>query len=157
MLKILHNIGDLDLSQFYRVYRETVAKNAALVGLRLAEKEIYDDLSIFLDARDAVCCLWRVEGRYVCCVRREAYRDGFLLTCLETAPEERRKGYASLLLSAVIAREKEVGRVPAYVHVHKHNKASIALHTELGFRVIADVARLVDGTVSTSFYTMKYE
>ena len=157
MLKILHNIGQMNFSHMLHVYGEAVERTAGTAGTLAAEQALYDDLQLFFSSHKAICCVWEIAGLYVSCVRAEPYRDGVLLTCLETAPEARRRGYASSLLMALLKHIKVTDGSPVYVHVHKENCPSVALHKKLGFRVIADSARLVDGTVSTSFMTMKYE
>lgn len=156
MLKILHNISQLNYSQLLCVYDETVKSRSAAIGVLAAEQEFYDDLLLFFSADKAVLCVWELEEKYTSCVRAEPYLDGFLLTCLETTPGARRRGYASSLLLALLERIKVTDGSPVYVHVHKENRASDALHRKLGFRVIADSARLIDGTVSTLYFTMKY-
>ena len=157
MLKILHNICDLDFSQILDVYGETVDRATERAGQSLVEQSLYDDLSLFLTERNTACYVWMVKGRYTSCVRSELYADGILLTCLETAPEARRRGYAASLLKEVIALAREQARLPIYVHIHNKNEPSITLHKQLGFCLDADYARLVDGTVSRSYCTMKFE
>lgn len=157
MLKTLHNIRDLDFAQIQYIYSEAINRNAIKVGIVSGEQALYEDFSLFLSEEDAVCCMWETDGRCVSCVRCEKYSNGFLLTCLETAPQERRKGYALLLVSEVLAWLRKQSRMPVYVHIHNRNKASVALHEQLGFRIIADYAHLIDGTVSRSYYTMKFE
>ena len=80
---------------------------------------------------------------------------GILMTCLESAPERRRKGIAQALLRSVFELLRQQGCRFVYVHINKKNRPSLALHNKLGFRVIADSARLADGTVSQDFFTMK--
>ena len=157
MLRILHNFHNLDFSQFTNVYHETIELAAVRDGRTAAEQAFYEDLSLFLTNRDAVCCVWECGGKYTSCVRYEPYMDGTLLTCLETSPQNRRKGYARSLVKALLDLAIEQKQLPVYVHIHKNNKASIALHKGLGFRKIADYAHLVDGTVSTSYFTLKFE
>ena len=66
-------------------------------------------------------------------------------------------GYALLMLKALIFELRNATALPIYVHVDNKNKASLGLHKKLGFKKYFDYARLVDGTVTSQFCTMKYE
>lgn len=151
MLKIVKSLRDLDYPQLLTVYREQLKKSA----VRGVEVAFYEDLSLFLSKRDNVCCLWAPQGRYAACVRVEPYRDGFLMTCLETAPDCRRQGIAYALVNAVLQDLSQQSGKCAYVHIAKNNRSSIGLHKKVGFRVVSDSARLVDGTVSQKYFTLK--
>ena len=151
MLKIANTIRQLDYTQLLQVYSEQLQG----CGVYGSESEFYEDLTSFLFDPDRFCCLWVCDGRYAACVRVEPYRNGILMTCLETAPERRRKGIAQALLSSVFELLRQQGCRFVYVHINKKNRPSLALHNKLGFRVIADSARLADGTVSQKFFTMK--
>ena len=157
MLRIFRKIGDLQFSEILKVYRESTTCAAATIGMRAAEEELYEDLSLFFLSRSTAMYVWEQDEGYVTCVRCEEYLGGALLTCLETAPEARRKGYALALLQELLALLKTENKLPAYVHIHKHNSASVALHIGLGFCIVKESAQLVDGTVSSDYYTMKYE
>lgn len=153
MLKIVKSLRDLDYPQLLAVYREQLEKSA----VRGREAAFYEDLSLFLAKRDNVCCLWAPQGRYAACVRVERYRDGFLMTCLETAPECRRQGFAYALVKTILRNFSQHGDKRVYVHVAKNNHPSINLHSKVGFRTVSDSARLVDGTVSQNYMTMEIE
>lgn len=151
MLKILKSLRDLDYPQLLSVYREQLGKSA----VREAEVAFYEDLSLFFANKSNMCCLWAPQGRYTACVRVEPHSDGVLMTCLETAPECRRRGFAYALVNAVLQECSQEGCRCAYVHIVKNNHPSIHLHRKVGFRVVSDSARLVDGTVSQNYITMQ--
>ena len=153
MLKTAKSIAELDYAQLLNVYVEHLFSS----GSYGSESVFYDDLSDFLAAPEHICCLWAPEGRYKACVRVEPHRDGVLLTCLETAPECRRQGYGLSLVAATLQFLIQKDCRSAYVHVAKKNSPSIALHRKIGFYTISDSARLVDGTVSQNYITMKID
>lgn len=157
MLKILYNIQNLAFEPIRYIYSETIERIAEQDGITAAECAVYDDISLFLSEKDTVCFLWESDGHCVSCVRCERYADGLLLTCLETAPQDRRKGYATMLIAEILTRLSKQDALPVYVHIHNKNRASFSLHKRLGFHIVSDFAKLVDGTISRSYCTMKYE
>ena len=98
--------------------------------------------------------MWISGGRYIAALRVEPYRDGYLITGLETAPDARRKGYATKLLQGVIAHLKDEGKVPVYSHVDKGNHASMAVHKKCGFQILYDYGVYLDGSVFQTSYTL---
>lgn len=116
------------------------------------EQDFLDDLHAFFSCGVAQLYVWQQGEDYYSALRLEPYRDGFLISCLETAPDQRRAGYGGLLLSSVV---KKAGK-PVYVHIEKRNRASISLHTKCGFVKISDHAVYVDGSVYQSSCTMRY-
>lgn len=121
------------------------------VGLRLAEQDFYSYLKdCFFITENAVYALYELDGRYVSALRYEPYKDGFLISALETKPAERMKGFASRLLMEVLPQIS--GKV--YSHVSKNNVASLAVHEKCGFRIISDQARYLDGSVNSWSFTL---
>ncbi len=110
-----------------------------------------EDLQLFFRCNRAFVAQWVVHDAPVAAVRIEPYRDGYLITCLETAPQCRRMGYAAALMCAVMEDTPGV----YYAHVDKRNRASLRLHEKLGFRVFLDHAVHVDGSVFTNSFTLK--
>ena len=55
------------------------------------------------------------------------------MEALETAPEHRKKGYASELIRALIGKFEEDGTVVIRSNVRKTNIASLATHQKCGF------------------------
>lgn len=133
MLKVAKSMAQLPLEQLERVY-----------GGRLDVEYLRYE---FFTATGSVYCLWLIDGLCVSAARLEPWRDGILLTGLETAPDCRNRGYARALLQSVQAYLKEQGRDRLYSHIHHRNVASIHVHKICGFRKISDCAAYLDGSV----------
>lgn len=163
MLIIAEHLRDLSFGMLMEVYREGNLENGKDFWpkesperqLALAEQDFYDYLSqTFFRVPEAYYALWAVDGCYVSALRMEPYRDGVLLTGLETAPEQRRRGYAKALIRAVLAARNH-GKV--YSHVSKRNQASLGTHAACGFQKILDHAVYADGSILTSSVTLLAE
>lgn len=150
MLKICRRYSELNIPALLAVYEESLGKTG---GSRfLAEQDFCDYLrEDFFRVSGAYCALWLHEGCYVCALRVEPYRDGFLISVLETAPQDRRRGYGAALVTAVCQIS-----FPVYVHVQKANVASLSLHRRCGFQEHLDYGILLDGTVSRQYVTLRY-
>jgi GNAT superfamily N-acetyltransferase len=121
----------------------------------LAEQEFHQYLrECFFQTPGAVYAIWAVDGRYVSALRLEPYQDGLLLEALETAPNQRRKGYAVALINAVF--EKVRGQ-KIYSHVSKKNFPSLETHKACGFEMLMDYAVYSDGSVLRNNYTLSYK
>lgn len=140
MLIIAKGLNELSCSGLMEIYRENSRRASA-------EADAYGDLLDFFRQPGAVVCVWQERGRYRCALRLEPYRDGLLLTGLETAPGDRGRGYATALLRAVLA---EWERVPVYSHIYHRNRASIRVHEKTGFVRISDTAVFLDGSASAA-------
>ncbi len=160
LLLVVKKMADLDFRQLMDVYREGNLENAAEFfsnvpenqWLLLAEQSFYQYLrEIFFATEGAFYAIWVDEGRYVSALRMEPYRDGLLLEALETAPQQRNRGYACALIHAVLSY---VGESKVYSHVSKKNHASLAVHQKCGFHRIADHAVYADGSVFQSSCTL---
>lgn len=162
MLKIIHSVKELDFGQLCSVYTQSIGQSGSEYYPWLspakqqlqAEQDFYSFLKCFFKEESAFCAVWTVERRAVSALRVEPYGDGLLLEGLETAPEERRKGYAVSLVCSVLSYLKEQNTVQIYSHVDKTNLASLALHKACGFCKILDHAVYVDGSVSHNAYTL---
>ena len=159
MLQIVRNMRELDFPALMEVYEEGNRENGEELwpelpeGLRMlrAEQAFRQYLQeCFFVTPEAVCCIWRENGRYVSALRLEPYQDGLLLEALETAPGHRRKGYAAALIMAVLER---FGQQKIYSHVSKRNTASLGAHEKCGFHRIADHAVYADGSYMTNHVT----
>lgn len=160
MLLIAGSLSQLSFSALMEVYagsnlekaREDYFPEPEAVGLRLAEADFYAYLSqVFFTGQGSVYAIWAEKERYVSALRLERWQDGLLLTGLETAPDCRGQGYAGLLIRAVL--EKYPGQ-NIYSHVHKENKASLAVHERCGFQRILDYSRYLDGSVNSRACTL---
>ena len=163
MLLILDKLKDLSFSQLMDVYEEGNRKNAEEFWPDLdlsqqilqAEQEFYQYLlQVFFPTAHARYYIWEEKGRYVSALRLEPYRDGMLLEALETAPPQRKKGYAVQLIQAVQAACPEQ---KLYSHVSKRNPASLRTHEKCGFHRIADHAVYADGSVNSRSVTLCWE
>lgn len=166
MLAVFRSMRDLRFGELMKVYEQSNLEQGRLKfpqesegrQLALAEQECYGYLrQCFFTLPEAAVCVWQVEGRYVCALRLEPWKDGMLLTGLETAPEERGKGYACALICAAQEYLSRQGKGKLYSHISKGNAASIHVHEKCGFRKIRDHAVFLDGSVGRKSSTFLYE
>ena len=101
-----------------------------------------------------VYALWEDGGTYVSAVRLLPWANGMLIAGLETKKQARNLGYATKLLRAVAeyARANEVCCL--FSHVHKNNGTSAAVHAAMGFTLLRDNAKLLDGSVVSDHHTL---
>lgn len=163
MLKIATSLKDLSFSRLMEIYIESNLENGEDQWpelsedrrLLLAEQGFYDYLrESFFRTTGAAYAVWELDGKYVSALRLEPYKDGLLLEALETAPAERRKGYAEALIQAV---QHRTGGTKIYSHVHKENVPSLKIHEKCGFRRGMEYAAYIDGSFNHRCCTMVYE
>ena len=158
MLLIMKRLEELDFSALMDVYIEGNLEKAEEYGdggLLRAEWEFRDYLrEDFFRQRNAFYAVWEEKGKYVSALRLEPHKDGWLLEALETAPDRRRKGYAKMLIGAVL---ELMGQTIVYSHVSKRNEASLRTHYACGFRKHLDYVVYLDGSVSRRAVTLKYD
>ena len=162
MLRIFTSSRDLRFGALMDVYAESNEEKANErpdlprgFALELAEQDFRQYLNeVFFPTSGAILALWEMQGKYVCALRLEPYKDGFLLAGLETHPDQRKKGYAATLIAAV---QQRMESVKIYSHVNKRNVASLKTHEKCGFRVISDRAVYINGSVDSRCYTFLYE
>ena len=166
MLIIAKSFRDLSFEKLMLVYREGNQENGAVRWpeeppqrqIALAEEDFRDYLlDVFFRERDAVYLIWEEAERYVSALRLEPYQDGLLLEALETAPEERRKGYGSALVRQAQDYLCAQGDLRLYSHVNRRNHASLKTHFSCGFQKQLDCARLIDGSVDSRCVTLVWE
>ena len=77
-----------------------------------------------------------------------------MIEALETVPDERRKGYASQLITETLSflRSKNIRKV--YSHIDKRNVESLRVHIKCGFQRTAESATYIDGTVTQKSCTL---
>ena len=161
MLKIIDFADQLPFGQIMDIYecsnRDRGKCNFPQLDeseqLLLAEQDFYAYLQDVLNRHLAIIALWSAEGRAVAALRLEKYHDGLLLAGIETAPAERRKGYASALVCAIV---NHFPNCKIYSHIFNGNHASVSLHTKCGFKKIADMAVLLDGSATNEASTYMY-
>lgn len=112
---------------------------------------------VFFRQKGAAYCILADGDTYICAARIEEYKDGVLLTALETKPDCRASGNGKILLTALLEHCALCGNLPVYSHVDNKNVASMNLHLGCGFRILKDSARFLDGSVSTDSKTLIYE
>ena len=163
MLRLVHSMKGLPFGALMEVYAQSNRENSEEFwpdlsygeGLLRAEQEFYQYLQqVFFPTRGAVYCLWEVAGRPVAALRLEPYRDGLLLEALETAPEQRQKGYAAALIRAVLDAYQDH---KIYSHVGKGNLASLRTHLSCGFQRVSERAVYADGSVNDRCCTLLYK
>ena len=146
MLKLIYTMAELDTEQLLGIYKE----------------HNWDELDFLSYLREdffrqpgAVYAVWVEGSAYKSAVRLERYRDGVLLHSLETAPNERKKGYAYILLMHFLDYLRTTDCQSVYAHVEKHNKESLALHKKCGFEIISDTAVYLDETITHNSNTLR--
>ena len=155
MLCFAKSLWQLRFGDLMEVYIEGNLEKAGEAGLLQAEQDFYQYLrETFFATEGAVYALWEVSGKYVSALRLEPYKDGLLLAALETAPRERRKGYAQCLIQAVLV---ELAGKKIYSHVDKDNVPSLTVHEKCGFRKISDSATYIDGSVDDRAVTLCHQ
>lgn len=163
MLLIAEKLRQLRFGRLMEVYAEGNRENAGYFypnlppqqGILEAEQDFYRYLQDgFFATEGAFYAVWEESGCYYSALRLEPYRDGLLMEAVETAPEHRRKGYASRLMREVFAY---MGKGVVYVHIDKGNLPSIGLHEKMGFEKIQNYAVYIDGSVNQSSGTYRLE
>lgn len=163
MLRRIYSMKELPFGALMEVYAESNEENGREFWPELSsgeqllrsEQEFYQYLQqVFFKTEGASYCLWEVGGRPFSALRLEPYRDGLLLEALETAPRQRRKGYAAALIRAVL---ESLGQMKVYSHVGKRNTASLNTHLSCGFCRISEQAVYADGSVNDRCCTLLYE
>lgn len=152
---LFNSPAGLDVSQLSYVYRESIEKDR--FGYRRFHQPLQDFEDYwryeFFSVPGASCAVLELDGNYMSVLRLEPYRDGLLITGLETAPEHRSKGMATNLLSGVIQRLKAAGGSRLYSHIERRNKPSVCVHRSCGFCLLLDYAVFLDGSVSQKYDT----
>ena len=147
MLKLIYSMAELDTEQLLGIYREHGWDETDFLSY------LRED---FFRQPNAVYAVWVEDSEYKSAVRLEPYRDGLLLHSLETAPNDRRKGYAYNLVIHILDFLRTTNYKVVYSHIDKRNRASLALHRKCGFEIVADTATYLDGTVTQYSNTLCY-
>ena len=163
MLTLAVSLRMLRFSELMEVYSETNSKEAenrfgdpAGFGLQQVEQDFRAYLQhVFFRTKGAVYALWEYSGRYVCALRLEPYRDGLLISALETHPGFRRRGYACSLITQIQNAFPQGTKL--YSHVEKRNIPSMRVHEQTGFQCISNQAVYLDGSVDSRCSTLFYE
>ena len=156
MLKIIRSMKELDFAPLMQIYEEGNRENGAERYPQLpenqqilcAEQDFYAFLREFFRESEAFYAIWLENGVHTAALRMEPYRDGLLLEALETMPDLRRRGYARALINETMAFLRSCGGCKIYSHVHKKNKASLAVHEACGFQRTLEYAVYINGNVN---------
>lgn len=166
MLLIAKSMPEISFGKLLEVYSAGLLEQAGEEyaylpcgqALLQVEQSFYQYLrECFFSTQGSVYCIWQEGTHYLSALRLEPYRDGFLLSALETMPQYRNRGYAEMLMKAVLQNLKEFGVTRVYSHIDRRNRASLAVHRRCGFRQILEYAVYLDGSVSASAGTYLYE
>ena len=108
-------------------------------------------LGKFMSKNKNTYYVWEVDGEWVSALRLTKLDDYYFMEALETAPEHRKRGYASDLINAVIQKLEDKENVVIRSNVRKTNTASLATHQKCGF--------IIEGESGTDncFYVMLYQ
>ena len=152
MLICAKTFRELDLDSLMEVYLEGNRENGEDLypdesperQMELAKRDFESYLRESFYAQEHACYwIWSEDGEYRSALRLEPYQDGLLLEALETHPDQRRKGYAKKLISAVLEQLPTGTRV--YSHISKRNTPSLASHRSCGFAKLLDYCVDTDG------------
>lgn len=157
MLLIADKIENIEISRLFTVYSETISSMKQEYGAFRGEYAFIISLQEFLSSENAYLGIWCVDGIYMSAVRLEPYRDGYILSCLESAPEHRNCGAAKAIITEMINFANDRGFLPLYSHIHKSNLASIKAFTHCGFEITGKPAVFLDGSVYASYHTLYYK
>ena len=166
MLLIVQKLHQLSFGALMEIYRDANREHGAELApeesperqIALSEQEFYAYLrDDFFTRENCTYYIWQKDGRYVSALRLEPFRDGLLLEALETAPDQRSRGYATQLIGSVLQLLAQQGGVRLYSHVNKRNRASLRVHRACGFAVRLDYAAFIDGSVNRQAYTLCLE
>ena len=145
MLTCYSRYSELDIQQILAIYAQARRRDY------YDDSDFLEDISLFFRGSGSALWTWTEQGTPVAAVRTEPYKDGYLISCLETAPQQRRRGFGRKLLLALLAKQSGI----YYAHVDKRNHPSLALHKDVGFAVWLDHAVHVDGSVYAGSYTLR--
>ena len=166
MLVVLNRLTDISFGALMEVYIDANREHGLELApgepearqIALSEQDFYSYLhDSFFTCPGAMYCIWEENKQYVSALRLEPYQDGLLLEALETAPSQRRKGYAVQLIQSVQRMLEQQGSVRIYSHVNKKNLPSLKTHFRCGFETYLDYASYIDGSVNYRAYTLRYE
>ena len=153
MLTYIRDTKSIPFFEISQVYQQSIEDPGQSENLWQEEQDLYHELQDLIEHRKGVLALWCTEQGIQTVLRLEKHLDGYLIHSLQTRQQSRRKGFARKLMTAVL-HDHPKGTV-FYSHVMKDNVASLQLHLRCGFQVHSDMARLMDGTVSNRYVTLK--
>lgn len=148
MLRKITEYRDLDERKLMDIYSESNYENTDYFfpeetdkekAVRQVEAGFLDFLkNDFFSKPEAAVWVYEESGTWFSALRTCRIRDVYFLEALETRPDQRKKGYAALLLSAVADALKKQGPFRLYDCVSKRNTASLKTHEKCGFRIVSE-------------------
>ena len=149
MLITITEFKDLDTRKLMDIYSESNYENTdyfypdeqdKAAAVRKVEEGFLDFLkNDFFGQAGASYWILEEDGVWVSALRLSRIQtDLYYLEALETRQDQRRKGYASLLLSGVVESLKKAGPFRLCDCVSKKNTASLKTHEKCGFRIVAE-------------------
>ena len=110
------------------------------VAVKKVEEGFLDFLkNKFYKMEEATYWILEEEGLWVSAARTCMAQPGiFYLEALETKPDERERGYGSLLLAGIIETLKQGGSFKLCDCVSKKNIASLKTHEKCGFQIVSE-------------------
>ena len=149
MLITITEFKDLDTRKLMDIYSESNYENTdyfypdeqdKAAAVRKVEEGFLDFLkNSFFEQAGASYRILEENGVWVSALRLcRIQTDLYFLEALETRPDQRGKGYASLLLSGVVESLKKEGPFRLCDCVSKKNTASLKTHEKCGFRIVSD-------------------
>ena len=148
MLIKISEFQNLDARKLMDIYSESNYENTDYfypdeadkdVAVRKVEDGFLDFLkNNFFGHTGACYCVLEEDGVWVSALRISRIQRGlYYLEALETRPDQRGKGYASLLLSGVVDALKKDGPFRLCDCVSKKNNASLKTHEKCGFQIVS--------------------
>lgn len=126
-------------------------------AIKAEELYFMEFLKKFMSKTQSKYYVLGVNGQWVSALRLTEVEGFYYMEALETAPEHRKKGYASQLISEVIALLKTRGEVIMRSNVRKTNEASLVTHKKCGFVIERDIAlNCLTGKMNEHSYGMIY-
>lgn len=135
----------------HSVYSEASYEVAKKEHKTIREAEQYyveKFLGRFMSGNETTYYVWEENDEWVSALRLTKLDDHYFLEALETAPEQRRKGYASQLIQTLI-QKLEDKHVIIRSKVRKTNIASLRTHQKCGF--------IIEKEKEDCFYRMLYQ
>ena len=149
MLKKIKEYSEIDAGKLMDVYAESNLENTDYffpeetdkeAAVRKVEEGFLDFLeNEFFKLDDAAYWILEKDREWVSALRTCRISDGlYYLEALETRPDQRGKGYGSMLLSGVTEALKKEGPFRLCDCVSKKNTASLRTHEKCGFRIVSE-------------------
>lgn len=152
MLLTFKNMSNDDMYRMiHSVYSEASYEVAKKERKTISEAEQYyveRFLEKFKGRNEITYYVLKMNEEWVSALRLIKNEDFYFIEALETAPEQRRKGYASKLIKMLL-QELEDEHVVIRSNVRKTNIASLVTHQKCGF--------VIEEETEDCFYRMLYQ